>query len=219
MLFLPGNLLDLKRSMNAEFNKRRGIVTTIVVAVAMLLFYSYLIGLDLGKCTTYIVGKSAAYLDNISCKHFSFDNFLDNCHRLVEFVMLYLIPMVLPWLLYFIFRPTTKIRYWLFVQMGVALFLFVAIPFSLIAMSCPNLLPIRADSFDYVSFPDPFEFVAIPTLGAIISSLSLAFFLPTFCAKTTAQTKCQKWSIRATLLYWGLALCFCPLYLCLTLGI
>ena len=219
MLFLPGNLLDLKRSMNAEFNKRRGIVTTIVVAVAMLLFYSYLIGLDLGKCTTYIAGKSAAYLDNISWAHFSFDNFLDNCHRLVEFVMLYLIPMVLPWLLYFIFRPTTKIRYWLFVQMGVALFLFVAIPFSLIAMSSPNLLPIRADGFDYVSFPDPFEFVAIPTLGAIISSLSLAFFLPIFCAKTTAQTKCQKWSIRATLLYWVLVTCLYPLYLFLTVVI
>ena len=205
--------------MNAEFNKRRGIVTTIVVAVAMLLFYSYLIGLDLGKCTTYIAGKSAAYLDNISWAHFSFDNFLDNCHRLVEFVMLYLIPMVLPWLLYFIFRPTTKIRYWLFVQMGVALFLFVAIPFSLIAMSSPNLLPIRADGFDYASFPDPFEFVAIPTLGAIISSLSLALFLPTFCAKMTADTIDKKWCLRATLLYWGLVTCLYPLYLFLTVVI
>ena len=219
MLFLRGNLLDLKRSMNAEFNKRGGIIACIVIALTMLIFYSYLIGLELGKCTTYIAGKSAAYLDNISCKHFSFDNFLNNCHRLVEFVMLYLIPMVLPWLLYFIFRPTTKIRYWLFVQMGVALFLFVAIPFSLIAMSSPNLLPIRADGFDYVSFPDPFEFVAIPTLGAIISFLSLAFFLPSFCAKMTADTIGKKRCLRATMIYWVLVTCLYPLYCLLTIVI
>ena len=130
--------------MNAEFNKRGGITACIVIALIMLIFYSYLIGLDLGKCTTYIAGKSAAYLDNISWAHFSFDNFLDNCHRLVEFVVLYLIPMVLPWLLYFIFRPTTKIRYWLFVQMGVALFLFVAIPFFIVGVTmwCAVLTPL-----------------------------------------------------------------------------
>lgn len=131
--------------------------------------------------------------------------------------MLYLIPMVLPWMLYFIFRPATKIRYWLFVQMGIALCLLIAIPISLIAMSSPNLLPIGAAGFEYVSFPDPFEFAAIPTLGAIVSFISLAVFLPTFCAKISAETTGKKWCLRATMIYWVLVACFYPLYFFLTI--
>lgn len=128
-----------------------GIIACIIVAIIMILFYLFLMGGE----------------------NFHFVKFNRNYPYLVRYVLNFVLPIILAWAFYFVCRPTTWVRYWLYALMviGAALSLFM---FVRMAWSIATDEYIATD----IIFREPFDTSGVLRLGQCIYDLLFMLFLP-----------------------------------------
>ena len=130
-----------------------GIITCIIVAIMMILFYLFLMG-DEG---------------------FHFVEFNRNYPYLVNYVLTFVLPVILAWVFYFVCYPATWVRYWLYALMvigaALSLFMFVRMAWSIATDEC-----VATD----IIFREPFDTSVVLLFGKYIYNLLFMLFLPWF---------------------------------------
>ena len=130
-----------------------GIITCIIVAIMMILFYLFLMG-DEG---------------------FHFVEFNRNYPYLVNYVLTFVLPVILAWVFYFVCYPATWVKYWLYALMAIgaalSLFMFVRMAWSIATDEC-----VTTD----IIFREPFDTSVVLLFGKYIYNLLFMLFLPWF---------------------------------------
>ena len=93
--------------METKQHKIIGVILCLVVAVAMTLFYGYLMGSKI----EHITRGDGLYFVGIELGGFSLGHFLKNWQCLITFAIGYLLPVVLPWVLWLEIRSKGWIRF------------------------------------------------------------------------------------------------------------
>ena len=131
--------------------KKIGIIACIIVAIIMILFYIFLMGGE----------------------NFHFVKFNLNYPYLVRYVLTFVLPIILAWVFYFLCRPATRVRYWLYALMvigsALSLFMFVRMTWSIVTDEY-----VVSD----IIFREPFDTSVVLLLGQFIYNLLFMLFLP-----------------------------------------
>lgn len=124
-------------------SKLLGITGVLFVAVMMLLWYAYLMGFD-------CVSPSGLYQHSEFCM----EECLRNYPHLISFTLLFVVPIVVPWVVFFVYNPKVWLRYWLYGLLGLSIFLgmhlFVCGPMP------PDSMTLEMMCLSGTHFPNPF---------------------------------------------------------------
>ncbi len=206
--------------METKQHKIIGVILCLVVAVAMTLFYGYLMGSKI----EHVTRGDGLYFVGIELGGFSLGHFLKNWQCLITFAIGYLLPVVLPWVLWLEIRSKGWIRFLHYLMMAYGLVLLVWMP-TVIGCALNDCIHVDWSFFDSMFFstlhvfPSPFFLDDSLLFFAIFYALLNVGFFPILCREMRNDaTQSERWWLRLAMVCWGLLTFGYPAFYMLTIA-